>query len=69
MKINQQNIVGTWVVIEHLKRQYVGTVMDTVAGTNQPKRVRIQRGPLQGEVVIPSQYTYLHPLAETEVDD
>ena len=63
------NCIGEWVVILHDDRQYVGTVLDCVAGGNQPKRVRIQRGPLQGKVVQPSEYTFKAFLKETEVDD
>lgn len=42
---------------EHL----VGNVIDLVAGTNNPKRIRIQRGnpKLQGQVVMPGEYCFL----------
>jgi hypothetical protein len=69
MKTLERTCIGDWVVILHNDYQHVGTVIDCVAGTNEPKRVRIQRGPLQGAVVMPWQYKLKRFLSETEVDD
>ena len=65
----ERAMIGQWIVLLHNDRQYVGTVIDCVAGTSTPKRVRIQRGDLQGEVVQPHEYKMMRLLAETDVDD
>ena len=62
------NNIGRWVVILHGGLLHVGTVMDLVAGTDTPKRIRIQRGPLQGEVVQPHEYVFKSWLEDEEVD-
>lgn len=62
------NCIGSWVVIYHDDELHIGTVMDLVAGTNTPKRVRIQRGYLQGEVVQPHQYKFKAFMKEEDVD-
>jgi hypothetical protein len=38
-----------------------GNVVDLVAGTNEPKRIRIQRGlpERHGDIVFPTQYNFL----------
>lgn len=61
--------IGRWVVVVHRGLQRVGTVMDQVAGTDRPKRVRIQRGDLQGQVVGLGEYDFLRWLEDTEVDE
>lgn len=51
--------IGRYVIIEHNGKCYTANVLDCVAGTNTPKRVRIQNDlVLQGEVLVPSQYTF-----------
>ena len=48
--------------VEEGNRIVYGNVLDLVAGTNQPKRVRIQTGgpfSRQGDVVMPHQYAFL----------
>lgn len=66
---NQFNPIGSWAVILHDGRQLVGTVIDTIAGTTTPKRIRVQRGTLQGEVLQPSQYEFKSWLSEVDVDE
>lgn len=56
--------IGRWVCLKVTKHGYgqrvYGTVMDLVAGTDRPKRIRIQRGDpsLAGEVVQPGEYEF-----------
>lgn len=61
--------IGSWVVIVHNDEQLVGTVVDTGDDRGHPKRVRVQRGALQGRVLQPHQYVFKKFLNETEVDD
>lgn len=64
----RSRVIGRWIVLMHDGYLHVGTVMDKVAGTNKPKRVRIQRGPLFGEVVQPHEYEFRGFLEDQEVD-
>lgn len=51
--------IGRTAVIAYQGKSYVGTVIDLVAGTDQPKRIRITRDVfLQGQVLQPSQYDF-----------
>lgn len=51
--------IGRMAVIVHNNRCYVANVIDQVAGTTTPKRVRIQYDPnLQGEVLMPADYEF-----------
>lgn len=51
--------VGRYAIVEYKGKCYSANVLDCVAGTNTPKRVRIQNDvELQGEVLMPSQYTF-----------
>lgn len=59
---------GSWAVILHDNRQLVGTVVDMLTRV-KPKRVRVQRGAMQGEVLMPSQYSFHHWLSGSEIDD
>jgi hypothetical protein len=65
---DKANCIGAWVVVMHANRKCVGTVIDCVAGTDKPKRVRIQWGDGQGEVLQPGQYTLKSWLKETPID-
>lgn len=57
-KVEPGNIGRMAVIVFHGKC-YVGNVLDQVAGTTKPKRIRIQYDPfLQGEVVQPHQYEF-----------
>lgn len=57
---NLPGCIGRLAAIGHGGKCYVATVIDQVAGTTKPKRVRIQRDPfLQGEVLQPHEYTFL----------
>lgn len=60
--------IGRWVVIVHDGLLHVGTVIDCVAGTNSPKRIRIQRGPRQGIVVQPHEYQFRNWLEDEDID-
>ena len=62
------NNIGRWVVILYDEQLHVGTVMDCIAGTDSPKRIRIQRGPKQGEVIQPCDYTFKNWLADEDID-
>lgn len=64
----EKNCIGSWVSIVHQDSMHVGTVLDLVAGTNTPKRIRIQRGALQGEVVQPHEYTFKSFLKNEDID-
>lgn len=59
-KATQSNI-GRMARIEHKAVLLVGNVLDLVAGTDNPKRIRIQHGDptLQGHVVFPGEYAFL----------
>lgn len=58
MNLEEVSPIGRFVVIEHKGKCYTATVMDCVAGTLRPKRVRIQRDPeMQGRVLMPTEYT------------
>jgi hypothetical protein len=62
-----ENPIGRFAVIEHDGKCYVGNVLDCVAGTNIPKRIRIQFDVhLQGKVVMPGQYTFKQFSDETD---
>lgn len=63
-----QTCIGRWAEIVHDGRMHVGTVIDVVAGTDKPKRIRIQRGSKQGEVVMPGEYQFRGWLDETQID-
>lgn len=62
------NCIGAWVTVLHQESLHVGTVLDLVAGTNTPKRIRIQRGPRQGEVVQPHEYKFKAFLKDEDID-
>lgn len=56
--VNQGNI-GRMAVVVYAGQCFVGNVLDQVAGTTTPKRVRIQFDPVhQGEVLQPWQYEF-----------
>lgn len=58
-KVDDQNPIGRIAVIAYNGGLYVANVMDTIAGTNRMKRVRIQRDAnLQGTVLMPGQYEF-----------
>lgn len=67
---------GRWVVVlapakagSQEEVLQVGTVVDFMAGeVDKPKRIRIQRGARQGEVVGIGEYVFKGWLEETEVD-
>lgn len=51
--------IGRMAVIVHEGKCYVANVLDQVAGTTHPKRVRVQYDPfLQGTVLMPHQYEF-----------
>ena len=51
--------IGRMAVIVFHEQCYVGNVLDQVAGTTIPKRVRVQYDPfLQGTVLMPGQYEF-----------
>lgn len=51
--------IGRMAAIVYKDKCYVANVIDQVAGTTKPKRVRIQFDPeLQGEVLMPGQYQF-----------
>jgi hypothetical protein len=53
------NIIGRTAAIEYQGRCYLAKVIDLIAGTARPKRMRIANDVvLQGTVVMPSQYTF-----------
>lgn len=59
--------IGSNIVIAHKGKCYTAIVIDLKAGTNIPKRVRIQNDvELQDKVLFPNQYTYK---CETEKED
>ena len=61
-------VIGRWVEIIVENRRHVGTVIDNVAGTNLPKRIRIQRGYRQGDVVQQHEY-HIHQFINPEEVD
>jgi len=65
--VNTNNI-GRWATVLHDNQLHVGTVMDLIAGTSLPKRIRIQRGKMQGNVLQPYEYVFKGWLDETEID-
>jgi hypothetical protein len=60
--------IGRWVIVATDDGRYVGTVMDDMPRTHEPKRVRVQRGSRQGDVLMPGAYKLVGFLEETEVD-
>lgn len=61
MTATETPVIGRMAVIVLNRDQkcYVGNVIDTVAGANRPKRIRIQYDPwLQGRVVQPGEYRF-----------
>ena len=55
---NEESPIGRFVVIEYNGLCYIANILDTVARTHKPKRVRIQYDiHLQGKVLMPGQYT------------
>lgn len=53
------NVIGRFAVVRHGKKFLTVSVIDAVAGENKAKRVRIQKGPRQGEVLMPSEYQFM----------
>lgn len=52
--------IGRMAVIGYQGKQYLANVLDQVAGTTKPKRVRIQFDPnLQGNVLMRGQYEFV----------
>lgn len=52
-------VIGRTAIIVHEGKCYTATVIDQVAGTEQPKRVRIQCDvTMQGKVLMPGQYVF-----------
>ena len=57
--MDEQSCIGRYCVVAWNNRAWVCNVLDMVAGTNTPKRVRIQQHALlQGRVLQPSEYTF-----------
>lgn len=53
------NPTGKFAIIAYKGKSYTGNVLDCIAGTSYPKRIRIQSDPeFQGLVVMPSEYTF-----------
>ncbi len=53
------NVIGRIAAIEYQGKCYLARVIDMLAGTSRPKRMRIQNDPfLQDTVVMPGQYTF-----------
>ena len=51
--------IGKMAVIGHAGKQYVAQVIDQIAGTTTPKRVRIIGSPgMDGTVLMPTGYTF-----------
>lgn len=60
--------IGRMAVIGYRGHQYLGNVIDLVAGTPHPKRIRIQYDPeLQGKVVMPGQYAFIEWKDEDDI--
>ncbi len=52
-------VIGRTAIIAHEGRCYTATVIDQVAGTRKPKRMRIQCDiTMQGKVLMPGQYVF-----------
>lgn len=52
-----RTVIGRLVIIRHSGVLYTATVIDSVAGENRAKRVRIQtKGTKQGTVLMPRDY-------------
>jgi hypothetical protein len=59
--------IGRIAVIVHRGKCYIANVLDQIAGTTSPKRVRVQHDPfLQGTVLMPGEYEFKE---WTESDD
>lgn len=60
MEEEQRSVIGRTIVlvcvVDGAREQFSGKVMDNVAGTNKPKRVRV---PYLGRVLMPSEYEFL----------
>ena len=51
--------IGRNAVIVYAGKLYVANVIDQIAGSRKPKRVRIHHDPtLQGKVLMPGQYEF-----------
>ena len=51
--------IGRMAVVVYQDKLYVGNVLDCVAGTTRPKRIRIQNDVfMQGKVIQPSEYEF-----------
>jgi hypothetical protein len=54
-----KSIIGCTAVIEYMGKCYLAKVIDKMAFSSRPKRMRISHDVhLQGVVVMPSQYTF-----------
>jgi len=51
-----RNVIGRFVVVKFGGKKMNATIIDRVYGTNRPKRVRVQEGPEQGNVLMPHEY-------------
>lgn len=51
-----QSVIGRMAIVRYRKKFLTVSVMDAVAGENKAKRVRIQKGPRQGDVLMPGEY-------------
>lgn len=60
--------IGRWAVVLHDNALHIGTVIDLVAGTSKPKRIRIQRGQCQGNVLQPHEYKFKNWTEAEEID-
>jgi hypothetical protein len=59
MKNMKKNNIGRWCMVRAFG-EYVGaTVMDLIAGTNKPKRIRLQTGEHAGEVRTLGEYDFI----------
>lgn len=67
MTLTKSNI-GRWAVILHQNLLHVGTVIDVIAGTSKPKRIRVQRGSLQGKVLQPADYQFKNFIEDEAID-
>jgi hypothetical protein len=65
-----ETCVGRWAVVLFLGQQMVGTVVDFYPGEpDKPKRIRIQRGSMQGIVLQPYEYEFKDWLEDKDVDE
>lgn len=66
------NCIGRWAIVYVPVRGgvlLVGTVIDFVAGEpEKPKRIRIQRGNMQGQVLGLGEYTFQCFVQPTQID-